>query len=358
MLPLFSSFTLKGIPVKNRVIMPPMVCPGCAGSDGFATKRNIDHYRERAEGGAGIIVTEATAVRKIGRLSPTQLGIWSDDCIEGLRQISLTVKSFGAVSLIQIHHAGLVTPEAVTDEPLGPSANPQDVRSRSLTVEEIREIKEDFIRGALRAQQAGFDGVQIHGAHGYLISQFASTYYNQREDEYGGTLEGRMRLAVEIIEGIRKACGDSFLIAYRLGANSPTLEDGIEIARYLDQKPIDLLDVSHGGSRITLPRPPKGFDYNWICYSGTEIKKAVKLPVGIVNEIRTPERANFLIENNLTDFVNIGRPILADPHWVSKAQHHEEMIVACLNCKPRCKWYFDSADCPALHIRMKNEVII
>ncbi len=357
MLPLFSSFNLKGIPVKNRVIMPPMVCPGYAGADGYVTRRNLDHYRERAEGGAGIIVTEATAVTKIGRLSSYQLGIWSDDHIAGLSQIPLLVKSFGAVSLIQIHHAGLVAPEAVTDEPMGPSANPKDPRSRSLTVEEIREIKGDFIAGAIRARKAGFDGVQIHGAHGYLISQFASTYYNQREDEYGGTLEGRMRLAVEVIKGIREACGDSFLISYRMGVNSPTLEDGIEIARYLETKPIDMLDVSHGGSLVSLPRPPQGFDYNWICYSGTEVKKVVKIPLGVVNEIRTPKRANYLIENELADFVSLGRPLLADPHWVSKAQHHEEMIVSCLSCKPRCKWYIDSADCPALHIRMKERLI-
>lgn len=357
MLALFTSFNLKGIPVKNRVIMPPMVCPGYTGDDGFVTLRNLDHYRERAEGGPGIIVTEATAVRKIGRLSSTQLGIWSDDHIEGLSEIPMIVKSFGAVSLIQIHHAGLVAPDSVTDRPLGPSPNPQDPRSGSLTIEEIHEIKEDFIKAAIRAQQAGFDGVQIHGAHGYLLSQFASTFYNQREDDYGGTLEKRMRLSCEVIEGIRRTCGDSFLISFRLGANSPTLDDGIEIARLLELRTIDMLDVSHGGSLVSLPRPPKEFDYNWICFSGTEIKKAVKVPVGVVNEIRTPDRANYLIENNLADFVSLGRPILADPHWVSKAQHHEEMIVSCLSCKPRCKWFTDSALCPALQIRTKQVFI-
>ncbi|NQV01484.1 MAG: NADH:flavin oxidoreductase [Bacteroidia bacterium] len=356
MLPLFSSFNLKGIPVKNRVIMPPMVCFGYAGDEGFVTRKNLGHYRERAEGGAGIIVMEATCIKKEGRIATSQLGIWSDDHIEGLSQIPMIVKSSGSVSLIQLHHSGLVTPDSVTDTPVGPSANPKDPRSRSLTIEEIHSLREDFIKAAVRAQKAGFDGVQIHGAHGYLISQFASTYYNQREDEYGGTLEGRMRLASEIIDGIREACGNSLLLTYRMGANSPTLEDGIAIGRYLEQKPIDMLDVSHGGSLVTLPRPPKGFDYNWICYSGTVIKKEVQLPVGVVNEIRTAERANYLIENNLTDFINLGRPILADPHWVSKAQHHEEMIVTCLSCKPRCKWYTDSSQCPALHIRMNQSL--
>ncbi|MFH1161525.1 MAG: NADH:flavin oxidoreductase [bacterium] len=354
MLALFTSFILKGIPVKNRVIMPPMVCFEYTGEDGLVTKRNIDHYHERAEGGAGIIVTEATCIQNDGRLAPCQLGIWSDEQIEGLSQISRVVKAFGAVSLIQLHHAGLVAPESVTQLPLGPSADPKNPKSRALTLEEIHAIRDNFIRAALRAQQAGFDGVQIHGAHGYLLSQFASSHYNHREDEYGGDLWGRMKLACEIIEGIRTRCGNSFLVAYRMGANSPALENGIRIAQLLEQQKVDLLDVSHGGTLVSLPRPPKGFEFNWICYSGTVIKSRVGLPVGVVNEIRTPERANYLIEHNYADFVNLGRPILADPHWVSKAQHHEEMIVSCLDCKPRCKWYTGSDECPAFKIRSKT----
>jgi NADPH2 dehydrogenase len=334
--------------------MPPMVCFGYGDDHGFVTHKNLDHYRERAEGGPGVIVVEATCVSKNGRITPTQLGIWSDDHIEGLSQLAGIIKSSGAVAMLQIHHSGLITPGTITDIPAGPSADHKNPKSRGLTVDEIQEIKESFIKAALRTQQAGFDGVQLHGAHGYLLSQFASTYYNQRNDDFGGTMEGRMKLAVDIIDGIRENCGETLLLSYRMGANSPTLEDGIAIARYLEQQKIDLLDVSHGGTLVSLPRPPKDFDYNWICYSGTEVKKAVNLPVSVVNEIRTPERANVIIENNLADFVNLGRPILADPHWVIKAQHHEEMIVSCQRCKPRCKWYIDSSLCPALKIRMQK----
>jgi len=354
MLPLFTSFNLKGVPVKNRIIFPPVVCFGYAGEDGFITRKNVEHYRERAEGGPGMIVVEATCIRKDGRLNPLQLGLWSDDHIAGMSKLSASIKSFGAVAIVQLHHAGLLTPDTVVDFPAGPSVHPQYPNSRSLTIDEIHSLREDFIRAAIRAQQAGFDGVQLHGAHGYLISQFASSYYNFREDEYGGSPEGRMRFAGEVIDGIREKCGDSMLLTFRMGANSPTLEDGIAVARYLEKKPIDLLDVSHGGSLVTLPRPPKEFDYNWICYSGTVIRKEVNIPVSVVNEIRTPQRANYLIENNLADFVNLARPILADPHWASKAQHHEEMIVSCLDCKPRCKWYTDSSLCPALKIRLES----
>lgn len=358
MLPLFTPFTLKGIPVKNRVIMPPMVCVGYAGDDGFVTRRNLDHYKERADEGAGIIVTEATCIRKDGRIIPGQLGIWSDHHIAGLSHIPEIVKGFGAVSMIQIQHSGLLTSDLVTKNTFAPSVDEKFPKAKSMTVEEIQEIRDDFIRAAVRAREAGFDGVQIHGAHGYLLNQFASSFYNQRKDEYGGSVTNRMRLACEIITGIRKVCGNNLLISYRMGANSPTLEDGIDIARLLEDQPVDLLEISHGGSLVSLPRPPKEFGFNWICYSGTVVKKSVTIPVGVVNEIKTPERANYLIENNLADFVAIGRPILADPRWVSKAQNKEETIVTCQNCKPRCKWYIDSSQCPAFLIRKNPYPVI
>ena len=353
-LPLFNPFTLKGIPVKNRIIMPPMVCFNYSNEEGKVTQRNIDHYRERAEGGPGIVIVEATCVSPEGRIYPKQLGIWSDDQIAGLSKLATTIKGFGAMALLQIHHAGLMSRETVTPNPAGPSENPRIKGSRALTVDEILQIKEAFVTAAKRARKAGFDGVQIHGAHGYLLGQFASSFYNKRKDDFGGSLENRMRFPVAVIRNIREACGEAFLVAYRMGCNSPSLNDGKEIAGIVDELPVDLIDVSHGGSLVSLPRPPKGFDYNWICYGGTEIRKVVNKPVAVVNEIRTPRRANFLIEQGFADFVNIGRPLLADPQWVSKAQHHEEMIIECINCRPKCKWYTNGSDCPAVKIRTGN----
>jgi len=355
MLALFNSFLLKGIPVRNRVILPPMVCFGYAGSDGKVTDRNVNHYRERAEGGSGIIVTEATCVMENGRITASQLGIWSDSHIPGLSRIAEAVKGAGAVSLIQLHHSGILASADINPSPAGASADPKIQGSREMTHQEIKEVREAFVNGAIRAREAGFDGVQLHGAHGYLLCQFASTFYNKREDEFNGDVPSRMRLAEEIIRDIRKACGESFILAYRMGANSPSIEDGIAIAGFLEQQSVDLLDVSHGGSLITLPRPPAEFPFNWICYGGTVIHEHVAVPVSVVNEIHSPERANYLIENKLADFVNIGRPQLADPHWVSKAQYHDEMIVNCLSCKPRCKWYTDSSQCPAYRIRIGSE---
>ena len=343
---LFTTIRLKGLPVKNRIVFPPVVCFRYALEDGIVTTKNLEHYRQIAAGGAGIIITEATAVWKDGRLAPFQLGIWSDDHIPGMSQLSAAVKQEGAISLLQIHHAGLLTHEQACSIAKAPSADPNNPRSVELTVSEIIEIKQAFVDGASRAQKAGYQGVELHGAHGYLLNQFASSLFNKRTDDYGGSLEQNLKLATDIIHGIRLKCGPDFIIGYRLGANSPTLEDGIAIAKLLEKAGVDLLHVSHGGSLLNLPRTPKDFAYNWIVYCGTIIKTHVSIPVIVVNEIKTPERAAWLIDNNQADFVALAKPQLADPDWVNHVWNKEE-INLCLSCKPKCRWYEDSALCPA-----------
>ena len=349
---LFSEFQLKGHILRNRVVLPPMVCFGYATEDGFVTEKNLRHYQERSEDGPGLVITEATCVDKNGKTALRQLGIWNDDHIDGLSKIASIVKGNGAVSLIQIHHAGLVTPLEVSDKVAGPSAIDEDPRTRMLQVDEIGALIKMFTGAALRARKAGFDGIELHGSHGYLLNQFASAFWNKREDEWGGSLENRMRFAEAIIKGIRNSCGEDFILGYRMGANSPLLEDGKEIAKYLGSLGLDYLHVSHGGSLLNLPRPPKDFDYNWIVYSGIEIKKQVTVPVITVNEIKTFERAEWLLQNNYTDLISLGRPQLADPFWVKHTRDNEPVNL-CQSCKPKCKWYQSSDLCPAykkLHI--------
>jgi NADPH2 dehydrogenase len=350
---LFSEFVLKSHTVRNRIVFPPVVCFHYAGSDGLVTDRNVNHYADRSAGGPGIIITEATAVMVEGRLAPFQLGIWSDAHIPGLARIAETVKRNGALSLIQIHHAGLISPASVTETPGGPSADEKKPGSRTLSAEETGWIRDAFIAGALRAKKAGFDGVELHGAHGYLLSQFASSFFNKREDEYGGTFDGRMKLATDIIKGIRAVCGDDFVIGYRLGANAPALDDGVEIALHLEKTGVDLLHVSHGGSLLNLPRTPKDFEFNWIVYSGSVVHEKVTIPVITVNEIKTPERAAWLIENGKADFVALARPQMADPSWANHVKNNEP-INECLYCKPKCRWYENSDLCPAVKRLLKE----
>ena len=349
---LFNEFIIKGLTIKNRIVFPPVVCFHYAKGDGLVTSRNVGHYQMVAMGGSGIIITEATAVHKDGRLAPFQLGIWSDEHIQGMKLIATAVKNEGALSLLQIHHAGIITHELVSDIAKAPSADEKNPRSAALTAFEITEIREAFIEAAKRAQKAGYDGVELHGAHGYLLNQFASSLFNKREDEYGGNLKNNLKLAIDIIHGIREQCGVNFIIGYRLGANSPTLEHGIEIAKLLEKAGVDILHVSHGGNLLNLPRTPKDFDYNWIVFSGIEIKKHVNIPVIVVNDIKTPERAAWLIENGLADFVALGKPQLADPYWVNHVKNNEE-VNACHSCKPKCRWYEDSGLCPARKRMMK-----
>jgi NADPH2 dehydrogenase len=339
---------------RNRIVFPPVVCFHYAGDDGMVTDRNVEHYTQRARGGPGLVVVEATAVMKEGRLAPFQLGIWSDDHIPGLSRLARVIKYEGAVAMIQIHHAGLITPESVSPSAAGPSVAEDNPRSRSLTKEEAGHIRLSFIAAAIYAQKAGFDGVELHGAHGYLLNQFASPVLNRREDEYGGDLNNRLKLAREIIRGIRRHCGENFLISYRLGANCPTLDDGILIAKELEKYGVNILHVSHGGNLQNLPRPPKSFDYNWIVYSGVTIRTHVNIPVIAVNEIKTPERARWLVENDHVDFVALARPQLADPSWANHTLRNEPINI-CSSCKPKCRWYEDSNLCPAVQRLNKSE---
>ncbi|MFZ5352474.1 MAG: tRNA-dihydrouridine synthase [Bacillota bacterium] len=342
---LFTEYTLKGHTIKNRVVMPPMVCFGFSGQDGYVTQNNIDHYRERAKGGTAVIIVEATCIAKDGRLSDTQLGIWSDEHIWGLSKIADVIHQYGSLALIQIHHAGFKTPAAVNESPLSASQYDNNgIISRSMTLNEINEIQAEYVNAALRAEKAGFDGIELHGAHGYLISQFASPITNKRTDEYGGSLENRIRFAKEIILKIKERVSKNFIIGYRMGGNEPTLDEGIQIAGMLEAYGVDLLHVSAGMPGDVLPSAPEGFPNNWIVYMGTEVKKHVSIPVIVVNGIRTPTAAEYLINKNLADFVAIGKGILADPNWTLHAQNAQS-INACKECK-RCMFYSNGSKCP------------
>lgn len=244
---LFSNITIKGHEIKNRIVVPPMVCFGWTDDSGIASRAHIEHYTNLAKGGAGLIILEAHSIQKNGRLSNDQLGIWSDDHIEGLKSIADACHKYGAIVLVQIHHAGFKVPRSVAELTVAPSSFDKDGHNASeLKLEEIREIQENFVLAAKRAELACLDGVELHGAHGYLIDQFVSPVINKREDKYGGTLISRMTFANEIIEKIKTQVSQNFILAYRIGGNAPNLDNGIEVAKELQRLGIDLLHVSAG----------------------------------------------------------------------------------------------------------------
>ncbi len=329
--------------IKNRVVMPPMVCFNWADNSGILTKDHLKHYEERAKGGTGLIILEAHAVDKDGRLVDSQPGIWSDKHIERLGELATRCHKYDTKVLVQIHHAGYKTDKAVSDDIVAPSDYQDDNHTaREITVEEIKKLKNNFITAAIRAEKAGLDGIELHGAHGYILNQFLSPEVNKRKDSYGGDLIGRLTLAKEIIKGIKEEVSDDFIIGYRHGANTPDLKTGIEAASILQTYGLDFMNVSAGiGER---PIVPEDFLYNWIVYCGSEIYKELEIPVIVVNEIRKPEQAEYLVDNQLSDMVAVGRGLLVDPNWVNKGKQ-DIAVNPCLECK-KCQWFEDGYKCP------------
>ncbi|MDD5701640.1 MAG: NADH:flavin oxidoreductase [Dehalococcoidales bacterium] len=363
---LFSEISIRNMKIKNRIVMPPMVCSGFTGEDGLFTLNNIERYRDRARGGVGMIIIEATCINKTGRLSPTQLGLWSDKHIKGFSRIAGYCHEYDTRVLVQLHHAGLAAAGEVTSDPVAPSdfnglsRSNREIKARALTHAEIGAIQDEFVAAALRAQKAGLDGVELHGAHGYLISQFFSPLVNKREDDYGGSLVNRTRFAVEIIEKIRQAAGSDFIISCRIGCDEPDTESSIRIARALEEAGIDILHISRGmtdyiAGEITDVPVPAHFHYNSIVWRGAQIKEKVKVPVILVNGISTPLDAGYLVERNYADLVAVGRGLLVDPEWANKGQKYMQ-VIPCLRCKA-CSYHNRDSKCPQTKTMFKRRNI-
>jgi NADPH2 dehydrogenase len=343
---LFTANKINSIEIKNRIVLPPMVCFTFSEGNGYVSLKNIKHYEAIARGGAGLIIVEATCVNKAGRLSADQLGIWADEFIPGLKQIADACHDKGAKVFIQLHHAGLKAPKSVTEVPITSSDYDNGkIVAKAMSKEELHALQKDFVEAAIRAEKAGFDGIELHGAHGYLMTQFFSLKINNRTDEYGGELENRIRFTLEIVDGIKKNVNKNFAVGIRMGCNENSLEESINIARSFEAAGMDFLHLSTGfdNSPIEL-EVPKDFPGNWIVYGATKIKEKVNIPVIAVNSIKTLECAEYLLQNSMIDFVAVGRGQLADYNFAKHLENGEE-VVKCLECKP-CKWFSNGDKCP------------
>ncbi|NLM62050.1 MAG: NADH:flavin oxidoreductase [Clostridiales bacterium] len=341
--------------VRNRVTFAPTVKFGWTDDSGIAIERFARHYEDRARGGAGLICVEATCIDPYGRLAPSQLGLWDDSQIEGHRAIAEACHRHGAVVIVQIHHGGYNThPEC------GPSKGPSSVNWRdrtteALTREEITDIRDKFIKAAVRAKKAGYDGVQLHACHAYLLNQFVSPTVNLRTDEYGGSTTNRTRLFCEIIRGIRDACGNDFIISARTPGAEPTLEEAWAIADAYIEAGVDYLQVSSGIGPDEVAYP-EDLTYSRIAWLGVQMHAHVggRVPVSVVNGILKPEQARFFVENGLADTVDSARALLADPNW-ARAVTDGSGYVECRNCKI-CFWSpFMPHKCPAVAERSKTD---
>ena len=339
---LFEPGRLGPIATKNRLVMAP-VGSRLPNELGGVSQRMIDYYVERAKGGVGTIVLEASAVDyPLAVASPKNLRIHDDAYIGGHNELTEAVHLHDVKIVCQLLHVGRNRRPADGMQPVGPSAVPCsffNVVPRELTTEEVEGLVQKFVNAAVRAKTAGYDAVELHGAHGYLISQFMSADSNIRTDRYGGTLKDRMTFPFEIIRGIKSACGPKYPIFFRISGDEfyeggMDLPTACEIAGMLEAEGIDVLDVS-SGAYPSLPTiiEPMSYEEGWKIYLAEAVKKAVKIPVIGVGVIRSPALAERILEEGRADFVAVGRALLADPLWPLKAKENREKdIVPCISC--------------------------
>lgn len=338
---LFEPYTLRSLTLPNRVWMAPM-CQYSAEvfgpNAGVAQDWHFAHYAARAAGGTGLILVEATAVSPEGRISTHDLGIWNDTQTAAFRRITRFLKSQGTVPGIQIGHAGRkastgqpwkgggpVGPEAHGWQPLAPSPVPFDERSPvpdQLTVGQIRKITSQFADAARRALDAGFEVVEVHGAHGYLIGEFLSPHSNHREDAYGGSFENRTRFALEVVDAVRAIWPQELPLFFRISAtdwldgDGWTGDDTVRFAHVLKEHGVDLLDVSSGGNAPKAPIPVgPGYQVPF----AARVRAETGLPVAAVGLITEPEQAEKIVANGEADAVLLGRELLRNPSWARHA---------------------------------------
>ncbi len=329
--PLFQALLMHSLTLRNRIAVSPM-CQ-YSSRDGFATDWHLVHLGSRAVGGAALVMMEASAVEARGRISPQDLGIYRDEHIEMLARIASFIKENGAIAATQLAHAGR---KASTHRPWDGSGEiteadggwqtiapgtlrfaPNYPLPRAMTKDDIAEVVQHFQDAARRALAAGFQVIEIHAAHGYLIHEFLSPLSNARDDEYGGNLHRRMRFLLEVVDAIREVWPGSLPLFVRISAtdwteDGLTIEDSIQIARELKKHGVDLIDVSSGGNvaNAKVPAAP-----NYQVPFAERIRNEANIDTGAVGLISEPQQANEIISHERADLVLLARELLRDPYW-------------------------------------------
>jgi len=359
---LFTPIKMGTMRVKNRIVMPPMTT-NFASETGAVTERLVNYYSERARGDVGLIIVEATCIDSpVGKLDDAlQLCVDHDKFMAGLNDLSEAVHEYDVKVSLQLHHAGRETNLIATEgrQPVSASevyCSSTGVKPRALAISEIEEIVEKYAQAARRAKIAGFDAVEMHAAHGYLIEQFLSPATNKRTDRYGGDLNERMRFALEVLERTRELVGEDFPIMFRLSADEYLkgglkLDDTKIIAKRLEEAGVDCLDISastyDSPQRVHSTQPmaiPRGF----MVHLAKGVKEAVGIPVITVGRINDPTLAEEIIRDGKADLVAMGRALFADPYLPRKAAEGRlsdiNMCIACMRCtehtgvglRPKC----------------------
>lgn len=333
---LFEPLTIRDLTLRNRIAVSPM-CQ-YSSTDGYANDWHWVHLVSRAVGGAGLVFTEAAAVEPRGRISPQDLGIWSDLHIEGLARVVQSIHSFGAIAGIQLAHAGRKASTAKPSEGGKPVDVPQGgwrpiVSSsavpfsstyptpEALNLEGIQQVTDAFVQAAQRSLEAGFKVIEIHAAHGYLLHQFLSPLVNQRTDEYGGSFENRIRLLREVVQAVRAVIPEQDSLWVRISAtdwveNGWDIEQSIALSDKLKSLGVDVIDVSSGGTVpwASIPATP-GYQVEF----ADRIRREAQIQTGAVGLITEPKQADDIIRKEQADLVLLGRELLRNPYWPHRA---------------------------------------
>lgn len=332
---LFTPLKIRGVTLPNRIMVSPM-CQ-YSSTEGFANDWHLVHLGARAVGGAGLVMTETSAVERDGRISPWDLGIWDDAHIEMLAQITAFLREHGTVPAIQIGHAGRkasqrrpwdgggpLHPDESPWQTIAPSAIPFDDgwhTPREMTRDEIKRVVESFRAAARRAREAGFVMVEVHAAHGYLVNAFLAENSNTRTDAYGGSFENRLRFAREVIAAVRDEWPDEYSVSVRISATDWSedgwgIEESIALTHALQELGVDIIDVSAGGNQAGV-RPPTGPGYQ--TPFAKKIRQATGAITAAVGLITEPQHAETILHNGEADIVALGRELLRKPHWPLEA---------------------------------------
>lgn len=344
---LFLPGKIGSMEVKNRLLVPPMLTQYAA-EDGSLTERFIRYYEEKAKGGWGLIICEDTSVDEFGAGFKNVPGLWKDQFIPWHKVLTNRVHQYDAKIAVQLYHAGRESNSSIKGRrPVAPSAIQDPTEPETpleLTTSEVRDLVEKFAQGMRRAQEAGYDAVELHGAHGYLINQFVSPFSNKRTDAYGGNLHNRLRFPIEILARAKELLGNEYPIIYRISADEMvggglTIEDTKVIAQLLEDAGVAAIHVSAGiyksGAIVSAPsavRTAPFSDY------AQQIRRMVNIPVFAVNKIHYPELAESLLKEGKADFIALGRASIADPELPNKAhQGLLEEILPCIGCWQGCQ---------------------
>ncbi len=340
---LFEPVSLKKITLKNRIAMPAI--HHCYTPEGYVNDRLISYYAERARGGTAMITVGGCTIDHVGQ-GPMMIGIHDDKFLEGLEKLASSIKDNGAVSAAQLYQAGRYTHSIMSgQEPIAPSALASRLtreKPREMTIEDIEQVKEAFSEAALRAQKAGFDAVEILGSAGYLICQFLSPLTNQRTDQYGGSLENRMRFGLEVVEKCRVSLGPDYPLIIRLSGNDfmpdgNTIKETVAFARALQLSGIDCFNITGGWHESRVPQITGDLPRGGFAYLAQKVKEVVNVPVMASNRINDPLVAENILQQNLADIVNMGRALIADPNLPSKSREGRyHAIRHCIACNQGC----------------------